>query len=136
MDPFSVTASVLTVVQLSATIGKAAFKLYCDVKDAPQELEQLSTGVLATQARLNMLIRVCQNQLSAPGCNGNLLVPSEDLTPLRLSIQRAEGCLEEIQQFLLNIRGSRASVFPCGGCCGAKTRFPSCCNTCAKSKGA
>jgi len=98
MDPLSFTASLVTLVQLTATVGKDAVKLYREVKDAPKDLEQTSARVLRAQARVSTLVRVYQAQLSRPGFEGDLLISPEDLTPLRLSIQSAQSYLDDIQQ--------------------------------------
>lgn len=113
MDPLSFTASLVTLVQLTATVGKDAVKLYREVKDAPKDLEQTSARVLRAQARVSTLVRVYQAQLSRPGFEGDLLISPEDLTPLRLSIQSAQSYLDDIQQCFThydNKSGKRVSL--------------------------
>ncbi|MCJ1249593.1 hypothetical protein MMC30_006819 [Trapelia coarctata] len=113
MDPLSFTASLITLVQLTATVGKSAVKLYHDVKDAPQDLEQTSARVLRAQERVSTLVRVYHTQLSRPGFEGELLISPQDLTPLRISIQSAQTYLDDIQQYFThfdNKLGKRASL--------------------------
>ena len=99
MDPVGFTASLLTLVQTAVVVGNAAVKLHRDLKDAPQQLEQVSRQILDTKTHLDMLIRLRQGPLSALGRNGYLMVPPKELMALHVSIKDAENCLNAIQDF-------------------------------------
>ncbi|KAL8775221.1 MAG: hypothetical protein Q9209_000227 [Squamulea sp. 1 TL-2023] len=94
MDPLSITASLLTVLEATAVVSKATIKLYRNVRKAPKELAQLSAHISQTRARLDVQLRLYQS-LS----NGNLKssLPDDALVTFHTDLENAKTCLESIQ---------------------------------------
>ena len=98
MDPVGSVASLLAIVQTVAVVVNAAAKLHCELKDAPQQLEQISKRVQRIEARLDMLRRL-RYGLSGLERSGYLIVRPDELMTLHNSVEDAENCLKSIRDF-------------------------------------
>ncbi|KAL8776935.1 MAG: hypothetical protein Q9213_008076 [Squamulea squamosa] len=94
MEPFSIAASLLTVLEATAVVSKAATTLYRNIREAPKELAQLSTRISQTRARLDVQLRLYQS-LS----NGNLkfFLPDDALNTLHTDLENAKTWLKSVQ---------------------------------------
>jgi hypothetical protein len=100
MDPVSFAASLLTLTDTALVLGKATTKLIHAIHEAPEELRWISSRILQTRAQLLLIVRLQNTALSSPGKDGDLLVPPEDLVPLRLALNDATVCLEGIEKMV------------------------------------
>ena len=90
-------ASLLTLVEALAVIGRAALKLRREIKDGPQEMTWLSSRILESQKRLKSQVRLYQHQLLSLDQKSDDLTLSEELAALKVSLDKAGDCLKQIQ---------------------------------------
>ncbi|KAL8910724.1 MAG: hypothetical protein Q9171_004017 [Xanthocarpia ochracea] len=97
MEPLSIAASLLSVLEATAVVSKAVIALYRSVCGAPNELAQLSARISQTRARLDVQLRVCQSI-----GNGSLkaLLPDEALAVFEIDLVNSKNGLERIQETL------------------------------------
>ena len=72
--------------------------LYCNVRDAPKELECLANHISRTKVRLDGQVQLYQGLNS-----GNLAkwVPDEALEAFHANLEIAKACLESVQDIVL-----------------------------------
>ncbi|KAL8672204.1 MAG: hypothetical protein Q9168_003336 [Polycauliona sp. 1 TL-2023] len=97
MDPLSITASLLSVLEAAAVVSKTSIALYRGARDAPKELAFLANQILRTQARLDVQVQVYQSLKSS---NVEDSLPDEAVATLNADIENAKVCLESIQNML------------------------------------
>ncbi|KAL8727872.1 MAG: hypothetical protein Q9166_005749 [cf. Caloplaca sp. 2 TL-2023] len=97
MEPLSITASLLSVLEATAVVGKATISLYRNVRNAPRELAQASTRLLQTRVRLDVQLRLYQSLSSG---DLNILLPDEALTAFQNDLENANKCLESVRDTL------------------------------------
>ncbi|KAL8649455.1 MAG: hypothetical protein Q9226_005572 [Calogaya cf. arnoldii] len=97
MEPLSIAASLLTVLEATAVVSKATISLYRNVRDAPKELECLANHISRTRVRLDGQVQLYQGLNS-----GNLAkwIPDEALEAFHADLEKAKACLESVQDIV------------------------------------
>lgn len=97
MEPLSIAASLLSVLEATAVVSKATIALYRNVRDAPKELAYLANQISRTRVRLDVQVQLCQGLNS-----GNLAkwVPDEALEAFQADLENATACLETVRDIL------------------------------------
>lgn len=90
MEPLSIAASLLTVLEATASVSKSTIALYRNVREAPKELAQLSTRVSQTRSRLAIQIQLYQ---SLNGGSTKSLLPDGALVTFQADLENAKDCL-------------------------------------------
>ncbi|KAL9635165.1 MAG: hypothetical protein Q9204_002722 [Flavoplaca sp. TL-2023a] len=110
MEPVSIAASLLAVLEATAAVCKSITALYRNVREAPKELAHLCTQISQTQVRLNIQIRLHENLKNS---NIGTLLPDEALQTLQTDLKDAEVSLESV----------RNMISATSGYCNSKQRF-------------
>ncbi|KAL8693183.1 MAG: hypothetical protein Q9224_003802 [Gallowayella concinna] len=97
MEPLSIVASLLAVLEATAGVTKKTISLYRNVRDAPEELAQLSTRVSQTRLRLALQL---QSYQSLNKCSLKPLIPDGALPTFHTDLKRAQTCLDSIEGIL------------------------------------
>ncbi|KAL8676853.1 MAG: hypothetical protein Q9186_006660 [Xanthomendoza sp. 1 TL-2023] len=97
MEPLSIVASLLAVLEATAGVTKKTISLYRNVRDAPEELGQLSTRVSQTRLRLALQL---QSYQSLNKCSLKPLIPDGALPTFHTDLKRAQTCLDSIEGIL------------------------------------
>jgi hypothetical protein len=106
MDPLSFTASLLTLLSTAAGVTRTTLQIHHDISAAPQEIRWISSQILQAQSRLNFLAKIYEKQCILRSVQeGESLLSAEDLEPLKLALEKAEGILGEIQGFVRSMGG-------------------------------
>src|SRR5438270_580643 len=105
MDPLSVAASVIAVIQISNAVLLCCYRLRSQIKDADGEISQIITEVEDLSATLNELNEVLQStgdssNLEDLSINENGGTPGR-MTPCQSSLASCEVVLKEISQKLV-----------------------------------
>ena len=108
MDPVSFAASLLTLIEATTVVGKAAIKVRREMRDAPQELERIASRILQTRLRLDLQLRMHSDQLVDLIQRGDELTGLADFTSFKLSLDSAKRCLNTIEE-ALGPQGDKAS---------------------------
>ncbi|CAO1603332.1 hypothetical protein XANCAGTX0491_006920 [Xanthoria calcicola] len=97
MEPLSIAASLLAVLEATAVVSKATLGLYRNVRDAPKELADLLNRISRTRVRLDVQVQLCQSLTS-----GNLArwIPDEALEAFQADLENAEACLESVRDII------------------------------------
>ncbi|KAL8853128.1 MAG: hypothetical protein Q9221_002010 [Calogaya cf. arnoldii] len=98
MEPLSIAASLLTVLEATAVVSKATISLYRNVRDAPKELECLANHISRTRVRLDGQVQLYQ------GLNSGTLakwILDEALEAFHADLENAKACLESVQDIVL-----------------------------------
>ncbi|KAI4218136.1 MAG: hypothetical protein LQ349_008843, partial [Xanthoria aureola] len=97
MEPLSIAASLLAVLEATAVVSKATLELYRNVRDAPKELADLLNRISRTRVRLDVQVQLCQSLTS-----GNLArwIPDEALEAFQADLENAEACLESVRDII------------------------------------
>ncbi len=96
MEPIGAAASLLTLIEATAVIGKAAVKLHHDLRDAPQDIARIAERILVARSRLEAQLRYHKEHCSVSERDGVKLVNYQGLAALEMSLQNASSCLEEL----------------------------------------
>lgn len=97
MDPISFIASLATLLESASVVCKAAIKFHRDLRDAPGELDWISTRILLTRSQLTLLLKIYEKQCTL-GNNDDQALSVEDLAPLRTSLALAKEYCEDLEQ--------------------------------------
>ncbi len=108
MDPVSITASLLTLIEATTVVGKAAIKVCREMRDAPQELERIASRILETRSRLDLQLRMHSDQLVDLIHRGDELTGLADFSSFKLSLDSAKRCLNTIEE-AMGPQGDKAS---------------------------
>lgn len=97
MEPVSIAASLLAVLETTAVVSKATIALYRNIRNTPKELALLASRVSRTQVRLDVQVKLCQG-LSY----GSLAdwVPDEALEAFQADLENAKTCLASIRNII------------------------------------
>ena len=98
MDPVSFAASLLTLIETTTVVGKAAIKVRRELRDAPQELERIGLRILRTRSRLDLQLRMHSDQLVDLIGRGGELTGLADFSSFKLSLDSAKRCLDTIEE--------------------------------------
>ena len=98
MDPVSFAASLLTLIEATTVVGKAAIKVSRELRDAPQELERIGLRILRTRSRLDLQLRMHSDQLVDLIGRGGELTGLADFSSFKLSLDSAKRCLDTIEE--------------------------------------
>ena len=98
MDPVSFAASLLTLIEATTVVGKAAIKVRRELRDAPQELERIGLRILRTRSRLDLQLRMHSDQLVDLIGRGGELTGLADFSSFKLSLDSAKRCLDTIEE--------------------------------------
>lgn len=98
MDPVSFAASLLTLIEATTVVGKAAIKVRREMRDAPQELERIASRILQTRSRLDLQLRMHSDQLVDLIQRGDELTGLADFSSFKLSLDNAKRCLNTIEE--------------------------------------
>ena len=94
MEPVSITASLLAVLEATAVVCKSTITLYRNVRHAPKELAFLATRISKTQVRLDFQLRLCQ------GLSNGFLVPDQALKSFQADLEDAKACLDNVRHII------------------------------------
>ncbi|KAL8800623.1 MAG: hypothetical protein Q9182_005036 [Xanthomendoza sp. 2 TL-2023] len=97
MEPLSIVASLVAVLEATAGVTKTTISLYRNVRDAPEELVQLSNRVSQTQSRLALQLQLYQ---TLENRSLESLIPEGALLTFQADLKRAERCLNSIRGIL------------------------------------
>lgn len=97
MEPLSIAASLLAVLEATAVVSKATLALYRDVRDAPRELADLLNRISRTRVRLDVQVQLCRSLN-----RGKLAkwIPDEAFEAFQADLENAEACLESVQDII------------------------------------
>ena len=98
MDPVSFAASLLTLIEATTVVGKAAIKVRREMRDAPQELERIGSRILRTRSRLDLQLRMHSDQLVDLIGRDGKLTGLADFSCFKLSLDSAKRCLDTIEE--------------------------------------
>jgi hypothetical protein len=115
MDPLSVTASVIAILQLSNTVYKAAREYYTGVKDAPKEIKRLFEELEAFNDILIHLIDIAakadkNDKGSAMHENSQKRTSLPSVTKLLEPDAALHLCFAEMQQFMECVTVQKSSM--------------------------
>lgn len=108
MDPVSFAASLLTLIEATTVVSKAAIKVRREMRDAPQELERIASRILQTRSRLELQLRMHSDQLVDLIQRGDELTRLADFSSFKLSLDSATRCLNTIEEAMAP-QGDKAS---------------------------
>ncbi|KAI4248232.1 MAG: hypothetical protein L6R42_009360 [Xanthoria sp. 1 TBL-2021] len=97
MEPLSIAASLLSVLEATAVVSKATIALYRNVRDAPKELAYLANQISRTRVRLDVQVQLCQSLSSS---NLAKWVPDEALEAFQTDLENATACLESVRDII------------------------------------
>ncbi len=115
MDPLSITASVIAILQLSNTVYRAAREYYTGVKDAPKEIKRLLDELEAFNDILSSL-RDTATKAERNGKDKALQGTSHEGTFLPSVTKLLEPdaalrlCFAEMQQFMKRVTTQKSSM--------------------------
>ena len=98
MDPVSFAASLLTLIEATKVVGKAAIKVRRELRDAPRELEHIASRILRARSRLDLQLHMHSDQLVNMIGRGDELTGLADFSSFKLSLDSAKRCLNTIQE--------------------------------------
>ncbi|KAL8882625.1 MAG: hypothetical protein Q9192_007551, partial [Flavoplaca navasiana] len=97
MEPVSIAASLLAVLEATVVVCKSTITLYRNVRHVPKELAILITRISQTQVRLDFQLRLCQ------GLNNGFLaswVPDQALITFQADLENAKACLDNVRHII------------------------------------
>ena len=98
MDPVNFAASLLTLIEATTVVGKAAIKVRRELRDAPRELEHIASRILRARSRLDLQLHMHSDQLVNMIGRGDELTGLADFSSFKLSLDSAKRCLDTIQE--------------------------------------
>ena len=97
MEPLSIVASLLPILEATAVVCKTSIAFYHNVREAPQELAHVSTQISRTRVRLATQVRLYK-ELNISKLEN--VLPDEALETLYTDLETAKTCLESVQILL------------------------------------
>jgi hypothetical protein len=98
MDPLGATASVVTLIQVTAVLTKSIQSIYSRWRHAPEELQALAALLLSLGAELDIIFH-CAATASHP-----FLVDVRSQTVLVDLLREARACVEQLEAVLANVQ--------------------------------
>ena len=103
-------ASLITVLDLTAVVGKTLVTFVRDVRDAPKEIQQVAQRILRFQSVVAFQSRLQLWSVDENRGAGSHFLSAEDVNAFREALLGAQGCLESMQKYMTPYKDPRTKV--------------------------
>ena len=110
VDSVGPAASLITVLELTAVVGKTLVTFVRDVRDAPKELQQVAQRILGFQSTLDLKSRLLLPILVANGEAGSQFLMNKDMDAFKEALCGAQDCLKSVQTLMTSYKDPGSKV--------------------------